>query len=254
LPPTLIQAELFGYEKGAFTGAGARRIGRIESANEGTLFLDEIGDLPLELQGHLLRFLQQGEIQRLGSSSPLAVNVRVVAATNVSLEEAVAKGRFREDLYYRLNVLRLEMPPLRERGEDVPLLAKFFFDKFSAEKRPHVQGYSRQALQALIRHDWPGNVRELINRVRRALVMSDNRLLTPQDLGLSVEPAVVDSTRCNLEKARERAERETLAAELSASHGNVSVAARHLGVSRVTLYRLMEKHGLERSRKAVPGR
>ncbi len=244
LPPTLIQAELFGYEKGAFTGAASRRIGRIESAAGGTLFLDEIGDLPLELQAHLLRFLQQGTIERLGNPRPIAVNARVVAATNVDLEQAVAAGRFRQDLYYRLNVLRLNMPALRERGEDVLLLAKFFFDKFTAEKRPHVQGYSQKALQALVQHDWPGNVRELINRVRRAMVMSDNRLITPEDLGLASAKANGNGACKNLDEAREHAEREALAAQIKQCCGNLSAAARALGVSRVTLYRLLDKHGL----------
>jgi DNA-binding NtrC family response regulator len=249
LPPTLIQAELFGHEKGAFTGAAARRIGRIESAAGGTLFLDEIGDLPLELQGHLLRFVQQGTIERLGSVRPLPVNARVIAATNVDLEQAVLTGNFRQDLYYRLNVLRLNMPPLRERGEDVVLLAKFFFRMFAAEKRPHVQGYSQKTLQALMQHDWPGNVRELINRVRRALVMSENRLLTPEDLGLNARAFADGALEHGLDAVRERAEREALAAHLQVARGNVSVTARRLGVSRVTLYRLLEKHGLRR-----PGR
>lgn len=243
LPPSLLQAELFGYEKGAFTGATARQIGRIESASGGTLLLDEIGDLPIEFQGHLLRFLQEGTIERLGSSRALTVNVRIIAATNVDLERAVREGRFREDLYYRLNVLRVEMPPLRARGGDVTLLAQFFFRKFSAEKQPAVKGYSRQALDAIQHHDWPGNVRELINRVRRAMVMSENRLLTPADLGLSQTEARAADWQC-LDDARTTAERSTLSNHIRNARGNLSLAARQLGVSRVTLYRLMKKHNL----------
>lgn len=245
LPPTLIQAELFGYEKGAFTGATARQIGRIESAAGGTLLLDEIGDLPTDFQGHLLRFLQQGTIERLGNARPISVNVRIIAATNVDLEQAVQDGRFRQDLYYRLNVLRIEMPPLRARGEDVLLLAQFFFRKFAAEKRPNVRGYSRQALAAIQHHAWPGNVRELINRIRRALVMSENHLITPEDLGLSyASPAAFDRPR--LQDARTHTERETLARHLLNARGNLSLAARQLGISRVTLYRLIKKHDLPR--------
>ncbi|MBC7162519.1 MAG: sigma-54-dependent Fis family transcriptional regulator [Immundisolibacter sp.] len=247
LPPTLIQAELFGYEKGAFTGAVARQIGRIESAAGGTLLLDEIGDLTPDFQGHLLRFLQQGTIERLGNPRPIPVNVRIISATNVNLEQAVAAGRFRQDLYYRLNVLRVNMPPLRERGEDVVLLAKFFFEKFAPEKRPHVQGYSKKALQALMEHDWPGNVRELINRVRRAMVMSENRLITPDDLGLAnINPTA--SAQPRLHDARTNVERETLATHLLNARGNLSLAARQMGISRVTLYRLMKKHELQPAR------
>lgn len=246
LPPTLIQAELFGYEKGAFTGAAARQIGRIESAAGGTLLLDEIGDLPADFQGHLLRFLQQGTIERLGNPRPIPVNVRIVAATNVDLEQAVKEGRFRQDLYYRLNVLRVEMPPLRARADDVLLLAQFFFHKFSAEKRSNVRGYSRQALAAIQHHSWPGNVRELINRVRRALVMSENRLITPDDLGLA-STAPTASAKPRLEDARTHVERETLATHLLNAQGNLSLAARQLGISRVTLYRLIKKHDLPRN-------
>jgi DNA-binding NtrC family response regulator len=247
IPENLLESELFGYEKGAFTGAVARQIGRIESAAGGTLLLDEIGDLTPDFQGHLLRFLQQGTIERLGNPRPIPVNVRIISATNVNLEQAVAAGRFRQDLYYRLNVLRVNMPPLRERGEDVVLLAKFFFEKFAPEKRPHVQGYSKKALQALMEHDWPGNVRELINRVRRAMVMSENRLITPDDLGLAnINPTA--SAQPRLHDARTNVERETLATHLLNARGNLSLAARQMGISRVTLYRLMKKHELQPAR------
>ena len=170
LPATLIQSELFGYERGAFTGAQRRKIGSIESANGGILFLDEIGDLSLDLQVNLLRFLEESAIQRVGSPKEIPVDVRVIAATHDDMERATAEGRFREDLYYRLNVLRLEMPMLRARGEDIEVLARFFFEKFRQETSHKVIGFSPEALQSMADYDWPGNVRELINRVRRATV------------------------------------------------------------------------------------
>ncbi len=242
LPPTLIQAELFGHEKGAFTGATQRKTGRIEAASSGTLFLDEIGELPLELQGHLLRFLQDGTVQRLGNSHAVPVNVRVIAATNVDVEQAMTTGRLREDLYYRLNVLRLHLPPLRARSEDIELLARFFLHRFSGENGGSVAGFSKQTLAAMREHPWPGNVRELINRVRRAMVMSENRLLTPEDLGLAETPAAKGAN--HIRDARTEAEKEALQESLRRAGGNVSRAARALGISRVTLYRLLNKHSL----------
>ena len=166
LPANLIQSELFGYEKGAFTGAAARKIGLIEAAAGGTIFLDEIGDLSLDLQINLLRFLQERTIERVGGTEKIAVDVRIIAATHVNLEKAVSDGSFREDLYYRLHVLNLQVPPLRDRTGDVELLARFFFDKFSKDHRPQVKGFGLRAVQAMNEHAWPGNVRELINRVR----------------------------------------------------------------------------------------
>lgn len=241
LPDGLVHSELFGHERGAFTGAAARKIGRIEAAHGGTIFLDEIGDLPLEQQVNLLRFLQEGVVERLGAAGATrAVSVRVVAATHVDLERAVADGRFRDDLYYRLNVLRLEMPPLRERPGDVGLLAEHWFARFKAEKAPGVRGFSRQARDAMARHAWPGNVRELINRVRRAMVMCEGRWISAADLGL--EPA---GERCTLGEIRAHAERTAIEQALSATGGNISQAAQELGISRVTLYRLIEKYRLE---------
>ncbi|OHC37887.1 MAG: hypothetical protein A3J25_05780, partial [Pseudomonadales bacterium RIFCSPLOWO2_02_FULL_63_210] len=180
LPETLIHAELFGYEKGAFTGAYKRKIGRIESAQNGTIFLDEIGDLPQQLQVYLLRFLEQKTIERLGGNQSLTSNARVIAATHVDLEQAVSEGRFREDLYYRLNVLSIEVPRLAQRNSDIELLARFFLHKFAKEQGSVVRGFTRQAVAAMQNYDWPGNVRELINRIRRALVMSENRMITPR--------------------------------------------------------------------------
>ena len=243
IPANLIQSELFGHEKGAFTGASQRRIGRIESAAGGTLFLDEIGDLPHDLQVNLLRFLQNRVIQRVGSTEELAVDVRVVAATNIDLHQAVADNRFREDLFYRLNVLCIEMPSLRARPGDPEQLACHFFEHFSNESPTQVRGFSLEALEAIRRHDWPGNVRELINRVRRAVVMCDGRTILPQDLGLAPLRRRAP-VRPTLDEAREKAEQQAIASALAENSANISRTARQLGVSRVTLYRLMEKHGI----------
>ncbi|HZT56285.1 MAG TPA: sigma-54 dependent transcriptional regulator [Burkholderiaceae bacterium] len=240
---TLIQSELFGHEKGAFTGASKEGRGLIEAANGGTIFLDEIGDLSLELQINLLRFLQEKTINRVGSTRSIRVDARVIAATHVDLEKAVATGTFREDLFYRLNVVPLRVPALRERLTDVGPLAEHFFQQFVAEKGPQLKGFSRRAMVALGEHQWPGNVRELINRVRRAMVMAEGRLIGPADLGF-VER---DESRAwdALEEARTRAERGAISVSLQQAGRNVTEAARQLGVSRMTLYRLMAKHGID---------
>ena len=183
LPATLIQSELFGHEKGAFTGAQQRKIGRLEAAAGGTIFLDEIGDLPLDLQVNLLRVLQNRTIERLGSNQEIHLNVRIIAASHVNLEQAVEQGRFREDLYYRLNVLRLHTPPLREREGDVTLLAQHYFNKLLGTAHRTARGFSQQAIRVMTHYTWPGNVRELVNRVGRAAIMSENRLLTPGGSG-----------------------------------------------------------------------
>ena len=240
LPTNLIQTELFGHEKGAFTGAHQRKIGRMEAANGGTIFLDEIGDLPLELQVNLLHVLQDKVIERVGSTQKIQLDVRVIAASHVDLEQAVGLGRFREDLYYRLNVIHLKVPPLRERDGDVELLAQAFFEKFSSETRSVAMGFSRQALQVMNNYRWPGNVRELLNRVRQAVVMSENRLLTPNDLGL--EKRVDGRLMMTLDAARALAEHEAIRLSLRRNQNNISEAARQLGVSRTTLYRLLERH------------
>jgi len=185
LPKTLIASELFGHEKGAFTGADQRRIGRLQAADRGTVFLDEIGDLPMDLQAHLLRFLQESTIDRVGGTHPIKVDVRVIAATNVPLRKAVAEGRFREDLYFRLNVLTMEMPPLRERVEDIDPLVAHFVAKFAREAGKAIQGLSPEAAQLMRRYSWPGNIRELIATIRRAVVMADESLIRPEDLALS---------------------------------------------------------------------
>lgn len=245
LPANLIQSELFGHEKGAFTGAHERKLGRIESANAGTLFLDEIGDLPMDLQTNLLRFLQEKTIHRIGGRQDIEVNVRVLAATHVNLEAAIKEGRFRQDLYYRLNVLQIKMPPLRDRMGDIPLIAHYVFTRFSNEKGHRVKGFSEEALHAMNHYDWPGNIRELINRVRRAMVMCEKFLISPVDLGL--ERRTNSRAQVTLNEARDTAEAASIRAALAQSRGSVSVAARQLGISRVSLYRLMEKHSISKN-------
>lgn len=243
LPATLIQSELFGHEKGAFTGAHQRKVGFIEAAAGGTLFLDEIGDLPLDLQGNLLRFLQEGTIERVGSHEKIHVDARVIAATHVDLEEAVGDKRFREDLYYRLNVLNIRTPALREREGDIELLARHIFDQYANEHGGCLKGFSDGALKAMQLYDWPGNVRELINRIRRAIVMSDGKLLTRNDIGLDLNG--IEKRLVTLEEARSQAERDAIRHALDRTTQNISLAARCLGVSRITLYRLLHKHDIQ---------
>ncbi|MBT1074570.1 sigma-54 dependent transcriptional regulator [Geobacter grbiciae] len=239
LPPHLIQTELFGHEKGAFTGAIQRTVGRIEFAAGGTIFLDEMGDLPFELQTNLLRFLQEKTIERVGSHQSITIDARVIAATNVDLEKSVAEGRFREDLYYRLNVLSLKMPPLRDRSGDIELLAMAFLEKFSNKRKLSSRRFNQQALRCMNLHSWPGNVRELINRVQRAVIMSDGPFITPADLGLERRSAT--RNLLTLEKARDKAEKEAIQYSLLCHRNNISETARQLRVSRATLYRLMNK-------------
>jgi DNA-binding NtrC family response regulator len=239
LPDSLVHSELFGYEKGAFTGAYRRKVGSIEAAAGGVIFLDEIGDLPLALQVNLLRFLQEKTIVRLGSTRGVPIDVRVIAATHVDLQRAVSEQRFREDLYYRLNVLRIDVPPLRERSADIDLLAKEYFTIFAGDKNPTVRGYSQAAFQAMREYPWPGNVRDLVNRVQRAVIMSENRLISPTDLGLPEAGTAED--RATLRAVRANIEQDTIRLSLLRNSNNISRAARELGVSRVTLYRLMDK-------------
>lgn len=239
--PSLIQSELFGHERGAFTGATAQKRGLIETARGGTLFLDEIGDLPIDLQAHLLRFLQNKTIARLGGLVDLEVDVRVVAASHVDLAIAVAQGRFRQDLFYRLNVLALEVPPLRDRMEDMPQLAQYFFACCQADRPARLQGFSSQALAAMNAYSWPGNVRELYNRVLRAVVMSEARWISAADLGLPLSQA---AEIADLDTTRAHAERDAIHRTLTRVGHNITHAARDLGISRMTLYRLMDKHGL----------
>ncbi len=242
IPENLVQTELFGHEKGAFTGAEKRRIGYIESANGGTLFLDEIGDLPLQSQGNLLRFLQEAVITRVGGTVVMPVDVRVVAATHIDLEQAVKEGRFREDLYYRLNVLQLEMPPLRERGSDIECLAERFFQQFCQHSRCQVKGFSQQARQVIVAYDWPGNVREMVNRIQRAVVMCTHPLIRPEDLGL--ERRKLSRRIETLSEARGKVEKQLIQSTLMDTNSNLSETSRMLEISRVTLYKLIEKYSL----------
>jgi two-component system NtrC family response regulator len=240
IPETLLESELFGHEKGAFTGALKQTIGRIESADRGTLFLDEIGDVPLPMQVKLLRFLQDQVVERIGGRNPVQVNVRIVCATNQDLDVMMAEGRFREDLYYRLNEVTVHVPPLRDRASDVVMLASFFLSRFAAEYGRLARGFSPTALTALKEHPWPGNVRELENRIKRAVVMADGPLLSAADLGLTAFDEGVQSL--TIRDARARAEREALQLAFAQAGSNLSKAAKLLGISRPTLYDLMQQH------------
>ncbi|MEN1970748.1 sigma-54 dependent transcriptional regulator [Luteimonas sp. MJ204] len=240
IPESLVQSELFGFERGAFSGASQRKRGRFEHADGGTLFLDEIGDLPLESQASLLRFLEQGTIQRLGGHEDIGVDARIICATHVDLESAVEKGRFREDLYHRLRVIELQMPPLRQRGSDIALLAVWALARHAGEGGSRVRGFTRDALRALHDHPWPGNVRELVNRVRQAVVMAEGARITARDLRLHDAGVSLQT----LGEARLEGERVAIERALVRNGGHLQAAARDLGISRVTLYRLMNRHGL----------
>jgi DNA-binding NtrC family response regulator len=243
IPENLIQSELFGHEKGSFTGACKRKIGKVEMAQGGTIFLDEIGDLPLQAQANLLRFLQEKTIERVGGNESIHCDVRVVAATHVDLQAAVAAGKFREDLFHRLSVIQLKVPALRDRGHDIEVLARYCFSKFSSEKNPRVKGFSCKAIEAMYEYGWPGNVRELINKVRQALILSENTLITAEDLGLGVDEQYAYAARLSLAKAS--AERQAIVDILENGVISLTQAARKLGVSRSTLYRLLEKYEIQ---------
>jgi DNA-binding NtrC family response regulator len=241
IPPHLLQSELFGYERGAFTGANQRKIGRVEAANGGTLFLDEIGDLPLESQASLLRFLQERTIERLGGHESMPVDVRIVSATHVDMQSAMAEGRFRADLYHRLCVLQIDEPPLRERGKDIELLAREMLSRFEKDANRRLRGFAPDAIAAIHNYRWPGNVRELINRVRRAIVMAEGRLIGARDLELG---EFTGGIPMSLAQAREVGERKAIEMTLLRNRGRVGEAARELGVSRVTLYRILSAYSM----------
>jgi two-component system NtrC family response regulator len=243
IPENLLESELFGYEKGAFTGAVKQTPGKIELADGGTLFLDEIGDLAPSLQVKLLRFLQERVVERVGGRKEIPVDVRIVCATHQNLKLGIEEGRFREDLYYRLSELVIEIPPLRERPGDATLLAKHFLDRFSADQGRSLRGFTEDALAAVEAHNWPGNVRELENRVKRATVMAEGNRVSAADLDLT--PDDQDAEPLNLKKVRELAERQALQRAMAQADGNVSQAAKLLGVSRPTLYDLMRQHNLK---------
>lgn len=242
IPENLLESELFGHERGAFTGAVKQTIGKIESAHKGTLFLDEVGDLPHPLQVKLLRFLQDQIVERIGGRQKIQVDVRIVSATNANLDEKIAQGVFRGDLLYRMNAVTIRVPPLRDRGSDIVLLANFFLNRFNQEFGRSLRGFTDEARSALGAHNWPGNVRELENRIKRAVVMAERRLIDASDLELA--PQESGPPDLDIRLARLRAERQVLQEALARSNNTLSVAARLLGVSRPTLYALLDAHGL----------
>ncbi len=244
IPENLLESELFGHEKGAFTGAHAQKRGRIESARGGTLFLDEIGDLPLSLQVKLLRFLQDQKIIRVGGRDEIVVDARVIAATNSDLHSSLREGRFREDLYFRLSVVNIHLPPLRDRDGDVLILARAFLSRYASESGKRMTGFTAQALKALQAHSWPGNIRELENRLKRAVIMADRSKITPA--ALELESAYARFQGHGLKEAREALERELIEQALQKHKGKIAPAAAELGIARPTLYELMDKLGIKR--------
>ena len=244
IPETLLEAELFGYERGAFTGAVKSNVGKIEMAQGGTLFLDEVGDIPLPLQVKLLRFLQERVIERIGGRQPIAVDTRIVCATHQDLEAMIAEGRFREDLYYRLAEIVVKIPSLAERPGDAVLLARHFVNRFGKELNTKVQSLSADALAAIDGYPWPGNVRELENRIKRAVIMADGKSVSAEDLDL---PGSADQGELpiNLRAARETADRRAIRQALSRTENNISGAAKLLGISRPTLYDLIKQYQLQ---------
>ena len=244
IPENLLEAELFGYERGAFTGAVKSNVGKIELAQGGTLFLDEVGDIPLPLQVKLLRFLQERVIERIGGRQPIAVDTRIVCATHQDLEAMIADGRFREDLYYRLAEIVVKIPSLAERSGDAVLLARHFVNRFSRELNPGVQALSPDATAAIDCYAWPGNVRELENRIKRAVIMADGKSVTAADLDLN-RGADDEQQPINLRVARETADRKAIRQALSRTENNISGAAKLLGISRPTLYDLLKQYQLQ---------
>lgn len=243
IPETLMESELFGHEKGAFTGASAQRKGLIESASGGTLFLDEIGEMPLPIQVKLLRFLQERTFQRVGGRQEIQSDVRIVAATNAGLKDMVAAGKFREDLYFRLAVVVINLPALNERNDDVILVARDFLDRFAKQNGKRSLSFAPETTRAMLKHSWPGNIRELQNRVQRAVIMADGRRISVKDMELEGTDAAGLRT---LKDAKEQVEREMILEALKRNQGNISSAATELGVSRPTLYELMDKLGISR--------
>jgi two-component system NtrC family response regulator len=248
IPDTLLESELFGYEKGAFTGANQQTIGKIEHASGGTLFLDEIGDLPMELQAKLLRFLQERVIERLGGRKEVPVDVRVVCATHQNLEQHIAEGKFREDLYYRVSEMVIKIPTLKEREGDAIVLAKAFLSRFAGEKGTGVKGFDSDAMRAIQNYGWPGNVRELESRIKRAVIMAEGGRVTAEDLELEdyLEDTIKASAALplNIKHAREEAEKKAILQALTHTDDNISEAAELLGITRPTLYSMLEKYGM----------
>jgi two-component system response regulator AtoC len=248
LPDSLLESELFGHERGSFTGAVARRIGKFEAADGGTLFLDEIGDISAKLQLDLLRVLEDRRFFRVGGTEAVAVDVRIIAATNRDLRKESAEGRFREDLFYRLNVVPIVLPPLRDRREDIPLLVEQLLEQLGAEQNRRIEGVSAEAMATLVSHDWPGNIRELRNVLERAIVVAGGAVLQAADLGMP-ERAVTDLDKVG-PLSLEEVERRHIGNVLRHTEGNVSQTARLLGIDRVTLYNKMRKYNLKRPQDA----
>jgi len=242
IPENLIESELFGHEKGAFTGAHIQRKGKFEMAHGGTLFLDEVGELPPALQVKLLRFLQDGVVERIGGREPISVDARVLAATNRDLKEAMRAGGFREDLYFRLGVISIALPPLRDRKEDILLLSKVFLERYTKANKKKIKGFTQQALDAIEEYPWPGNVRELENRIKRAVIMSEQKKISPEDM--EITPSGTPRERLGLKEARDLVEKELVVKAIARNEGNLTRAAGELGVSRPTLYDLMQKFGI----------
>jgi len=244
IPENLLESELFGHEKGAFTDAHIQRKGRFETAQGGTLFLDEIGELSLSLQVKLLRFLQEQKIERVGGREEILIDARVLAATNKDLKQAISDGKFREDLYYRLGVVTIQLPPLREREEDTLVLATALLQRYASENRKKITGFTKPAIRAIEEHNWPGNIRELENRIKRAVIMAEGSKIAPEDLEL-VSP-YKKYERQGLKEAREALERDFIERAIAKNKGNLTQAASELGLSRPTLYELMEKLGINK--------
>ncbi len=245
IPETLIESELFGHEKGSFTGAGAQSIGKIESAEGGTLFLDELGDMPLAAQAKLLRFIQERVIERIGGRVEIPVNVRIVCATNKDLQKMVSQGTFREDLYFRISEMVVQIPPLRDRGEDKLLLARHFLNQFSNDYNRDIVNFDESAIAAIDAYKWPGNVRELISKIKNGVVMADTKFITALDLGLEE----VGELALNLKHVREAAERTAILKALAIASGKITATAKLLGVTRPTLYDLLKKYGIRNEGK-----
>lgn len=248
IPDNLLESELFGYEKGAFTGAHKTTLGKIETANGGTLMLDEIGDMPLALQAKMLRFLQERVIERVGGRSEIEVDVRVVCATHRNLSEMVAEQSFREDLFYRVSEVTLHIPPLRNRGQDIVIIAKSLLHKFNTEFATSIQGFTEDAISAMLGHRWPGNIRELQNKLKSAVILADTKLISAEDLGLA--PPTEVSSLPTLRKVRELAETQAIRHAYNLSNGNLSKTADLLGVTRPTLYSLIDKYKMTDLRTA----
>ncbi|MEZ5490806.1 MAG: PEP-CTERM-box response regulator transcription factor [Gammaproteobacteria bacterium] len=244
IPENLLESELFGYEKGAFTGASQQTPGKIEYADGGTLFLDEIGDLPLDLQAKLLRFIQERVVERIGGRKEIPVDVRIVCATHQNLEGQIQVGRFREDLYYRVSEMTIRIPALKDRSGDAAVLAKAFLARFAAELAPGVKGFDDGAIAAIEQYSWPGNVRELESRVKRGVIMAEGSQVTAADMELDNSDETAAAVPLNLRRIRESAEKQAIVRALSYTNDNISEAANLLGVARPTLYSMMDKYGL----------